>query len=120
MKTTIETPELKEKVTLKRKRTTPKQEATAKPAKSKEKLKEELDTKNIKDTVKQVVESTREIRYKYPEEINNQLDRKAWRQKTRNKMQKFESDLLKEKDEKKKGKLNREYLAFRKEVLMVP
>ena len=82
--------------------------------------KKELDTKNIKDTVKQVVESEREIKYKYPEEIDNQLDRKTWRQKTRNKLRAFERELAKLEDGKDKVKLNKEYIAFRKEVLLVP
>ena len=81
----------------------------------------ELDTKNIKDTVKQVVESEREIKYKYPEEIDNQLDRKAWRQKTRNKLRTMERAITKsEEGSKEKVKLEREYKAYRKEVLLVP
>ena len=86
----------------------------------KAKKKAELDDKNIKDTIKQVVESEREIRYKYPEEVDNQLDRKGWRQKVRNKLRALERAIDKEKEEKAKAKLNKEYLAYRKEVLMVP
>ena len=84
------------------------------------KKKAELDDKNIKDTVKQTVESEREIRYNYPAEVDNQLDRKAWRQKVRNKIRAYERALSKEKDEKAKAKINKEYLAYRKEVLTVP
>lgn len=86
----------------------------------KAKQKAALDEKNIKDTVKQVVESEREIRYNYPPEVDNQLDRKGWRQKVRNKLRAMERALDKEKDEKAKAKLNKEYIAYRKQVLMVP
>ena len=81
----------------------------------------ELDTKNIKDTVKQVVESEREIKYNYPDDIDNQLDRKAWRQKIRNKLRAMERAITKAEDgSKEKVKLEREYKAYRKEVLLVP
>lgn len=110
--------------------TTVKEATTTKVAKGsktatiKAKLKEnkkDLDTKNIKDTVKQIVQSERDIRYKYPEDIDNQLDRKAWRQKIRNKMRAYERALTKlEAGTKEYIKLEREHKAYRKEVLMVP
>ena len=81
----------------------------------------ELDNKNIKDTVKQIVESEREIKYNYPKEIDNQLDRKAWRQKVRNQLRSMERAITKAEDgSKEKVKLEREYKAYRKEVLLVP
>lgn len=80
-----------------------------------------LDTKNIKDTVKQVVESEREIKYNYPAEIDNQLDRKAWRQKTRNKLNAMQLKITKAEDgSKEKAKLEKEYREYRKQVLLVP
>lgn len=81
-----------------------------------------LDEKNVKTTVKQVVKSQREIKYKYPAEVDNQLDRKGWRQKTRNKDNKFKAKIAKmakagnpdlHKEEIKYGK-------FRKEHYLVP
>ena len=89
--------------------------------KNKKQTKRVLDTKNIKETVKQVVESEREIKYNYPAEIDNQLDRKAWRQKARNKLRLFERNIAKLEDgSKEKVKLEKEYKNYRKEVLLVP
>lgn len=79
-----------------------------------------LDTKNIKDTVKQVVESEREIKYKYPAEVDNQLDRKTFRQKVRNKLRSMERELAKVTGEKEKVKQEKALKAYRKEVLLVP
>lgn len=81
----------------------------------------ELDTKNIKDTVKQVVQTEREIKYNYPEEIDNQLDRKAWRQKVRNKLRGLDRKLTKaEEGSKDRALIEKEIKAYRKEVLLVP
>ena len=85
------------------------------------KAKEALDDKNIKDTVKTIVESERDIKYNYPEEIDNTLDRKAWRQKVRNTLRAFERNLGKlDAESKEYRKLNREYKEYRKDVLLVP
>ena len=86
------------------------------------KAKEELDTKNIKDTVKAIVETERELRYNYPEDVVDQIDRKKWRQKVRNKLRSFERELNKIEDHESKDykKINKELQAYRKEVLMVP
>ena len=113
MKTTVKTPAVTgKKETIK--------SILPKP-KVKKVSKADLDSKNIKDTIKQVVESEREIKYKYPEEIDNQLDRKAWRQKVRNTLRAMERNISKAEDgSKEKVKLEREYKAYRKEVLLVP
>ena len=93
-------------------------EATTKKQKVDKKV---LDTKNIKETVKQVVESEREIKYNYPAEIDNQLDRKKKKKKARNKLRLFERNIAKLEDgSKEKVKLEREYKNYRKEVLLVP
>lgn len=80
-----------------------------------------LENKPVKNTVKQIVETEREIKYNYPDEIDNQLDRKAWRQKIRNKLRAMERGIIGAQDgSKEKVKLEREYKAYRKEVLLVP
>lgn len=78
-----------------------------------------LDTKNVKTTVKQAVVSQREIKYKYPEELTDQLERKAWRQKVRAKLKSLELGLSRAtgKEERLAKKALEE---FRKEVLLVP
>ena len=79
-----------------------------------------LDNKNVKETVKKIVTSEREVKYNYPETIDNQLDRKGWRAKVRTKLRQYESKLLKEKDDKERAKLEKAYNNYRKEVLLVP
>lgn len=81
--------------------------------------KKELDSKNIKDTVKKTVESTREMKYNYPEDVVETTDRKSWRQKVRNKINSFELSIIKL-DGKEKAKKEKEYKSYRKEVLLVP
>ena len=80
------------------------------------------DEKNIKNTVKAVVTQERELFYNYPEDIDNPGDRKKFRQKVRNAIRAFERNLSKIEDQESKDykKLNKEYQAYRKEVLMVP
>lgn len=129
METVAKKPTVKKPTTTAKKATTVKDTKTvAKPAANKVILKKgkpkvnekQLDTENIKDTVKQIVESEREIKYKYPEGVDNQIDKKTFRQKTRNKLRSFERELAKLPDGKEKVKLNKEYQAYRKEVLLVP
>lgn len=79
-----------------------------------------LDSKNVKETVKKIVTSEREVKYNYPESVDNPLDKKAWRAKVRSKLRQYESKILKEKDEKEKSKLEKAYNNYRKEVLLVP
>lgn len=83
--------------------------------------KTELDTKNIKNTVKKTVESQREMKYIYPEDVKTQEQRKTFRAKTRIKDSKFITDIKKAKDAgKDTKKLEKQYLAFRKETYLVP
>lgn len=91
---------------------------TRKRSKSKKAI---LDKNNKKTTVKQTVKSQREIKYRYPTEVDNQLDRKAWRQKTRNTNKQFLARISKMKAENssKLGKEEIKYRKFRKENYMV-
>lgn len=87
---------------------------------NKTKEKAALDTKNVKDTIKMTVESKREIKYKYPEEIEGpefKDERKTWRQKVRNKMKTLEAAVGKADNP---AKAEKELKAYRKEVLLVP
>lgn len=96
---------------------------TKKTVKAKqEKEKAETDEKNIKGTVKTIVTQERDLFYKYPEDTTNPLDRKKFRQKTRNTIRAYERNLSKIEDQESKDykKLHKEYQAYRKEVLMVP
>lgn len=94
------------------------QETTAK-VKITKKQKAALDTKNVKDTVKMAVESQREIKYKYPAEIKDQLERKGWRQKVRAKLSKLESNAFNATGKEKK-EADMALQNYRKEVLLVP
>lgn len=85
--------------------------------------KEELDKRNVKKTIKKIITSEREIKYKYPEDLIGVLDRKAWRQRTRKKLENLELALARAKEtgeEKAIKKANKEYQKYRKEVLLVP
>lgn len=99
---------------------TKKSTAKATSATKKRKVaKKALDKKNIKNTIKKVVQSKREIKYNYPAKLTDILERKSWRQKVRSKIRNFEASF-----EKLKGKAlstaRAEYKAYRKEVLLVP
>lgn len=82
--------------------------------------KAKLDTKNTKDTVKQTVKSTRQIKYKYPDGLEDTLKRKAWRQKTRNTLRSLESAVAKAEDKKDIQAAEKKLAEFRKEVFLVP
>ena len=102
----------KKKRTHKAKVETAKTTITKKGTKTKKAI---LDKKNAKTTVKQVVKSQREIKYKYPEDIDNQLDRKAWRQKVRGKDKQFKLKIakMKESNNPSLSKLEATYKKFR-------
>ena len=84
------------------------------------KAKRELDTKNLKDTVKTAVISQREVKWKYPEDINDPLDRKKWRGQQRSQLTKLTAAVTLAGDDKSKKSAERELTKFRKEVLLVP
>ncbi len=95
--------------------------ATTKKVTKKKVNKKDLDSKNIKDTVKKVVETKREMKYSYPEEMKDTLDRKKFRQKVRNKINSYQLQLLKlDEGSRDYKKLDKEYQAYRKQVLLVP
>lgn len=81
--------------------------------------KEELDTKNIKKTVEKIVESRRQVLYNYPDDVKEPLDRKSWRQKVRNELKNLELQLSRA-EGKAHAEVKRKYIAYRKEVLLVP
>lgn len=90
---------------------------------AKEVIKAVKDKKNkkekaIKDTAKaqsvdlmEEVVSNREVKWIYPEGVNDPLSRKSWRQKQRNKIHKLERELLRIGDQNSK-----EYKAKMKEL----
>ena len=77
------------------------------------------DAKNVKDTVTKIVESKREMKYVYPEAMDDQIEKKKFRQKVRNHIYKLERDIAKAEGKELKT-LEKEYKGFRKEVLQVP
>lgn len=85
--------------------------------------KSQADDKNIKETVKKVVESVREVKYVYPADIDTQEKKKAYRVKVRTKDKAFLKDIdtaTKAKNEKDLTSLSKKYAAFRKEHYLVP
>lgn len=113
--TAIKTKSAKAKTSTRIKKTA-KVAKSAKPTKAQKKA---LDTKNVKDTVKMTVESQREIKYNYPDDVTDQLERKAWRQKVRNKLNRLELNASKASGKEKKD-LDKALADYRKEVLLVP
>lgn len=90
---------------------------SVKPASSK---KASVDKKNVKTTKKQIVESEREVKYNYPDDVKGPIDRKSWRQKVRSKLRNLEAALGKAKSNKDKGLASKELKAYQEEVLLVP
>lgn len=89
--------------------------------KSSKLTKQEVDKANIKNTIKQEVISVRDVKYKYPEDVNDQLKRKKFRQEARNKINKMERYLSKlEKGSKLARRAERDLNSYKKEVLLVP
>ena len=97
-----------------------KEAKTTKVVKIKKINKAELDKENIKRTVKTIVQSNREIKYKYPEDLTGVLERKAWRQKTRSKLENLELQVSRAQGPKELKAATTEFKRFRKEVLLVP
>ena len=79
----------------------------------------DLDSKNVKDTVTKIVETKREMKYVYPTDMTDQIEKKKYRQKIRNQIYKFERKIAKAEGKELKS-LGRQYKAFRKEALQVP
>jgi len=86
---------------------------TAKLGKSKTK---NLDKGNAKETIRMIVESKKEVKWKLPQDVKSLKAKRAFRQKYRNELRNMESALLKSPT----PKLHREYKSLRKQVLLVP
>lgn len=65
------------------------------------------------------VVANREVKYIYPEDVNDTLSRKTWRQKTRNKLHQLELAVgrIKDQNSKEYKKALKEYEDFKKQVL---
>lgn len=106
----------------------PKTAKTAKTAKPKtatkpkitKEQKVKLDTENTKKTVKMTVESQREIKYKYPEEIIGQLERKSWRRVVRAKLTRLEAAAFENTGTPGEKDALQTLKEYRELVLMVP
>lgn len=92
----------------------------AKASKSTTPKESSVDKKNVKTTKKQIVETRREVKYKYPSDVKEPLDRKAWRQKVRAQLKTLEAALGKAANNKAKSQANKELKAYQEEVLLVP
>ena len=116
---------------------------TQKPKETKEsKAKEEPKAKLVKTTTKKVskkkevvkevakqqkpniieqVISNREVKYIYPEDVDDTLSRKKWRQQTRNELRKLEREMLRIQDHNSKEykSAQNKYITFQKKVLKV-
>lgn len=84
----------------------------------KEQVTKEVTKINKTNLVEKVV-SNREVKYVYPDDVNDTLSRKAWRQKVRNKLDKLERDMFRIKDQNSKEykAAEKAYNEYRKTVL---
>jgi hypothetical protein len=95
------------------------------PKELNDKIKAKLAKKNILEDVKKVNKSTtlqqvitnRELKWKYPKDCIDTLARKAFRQKSRNKIRLL-GRAIEKADKTQKAKALKEMEAFRKEVLV--
>ena len=98
------------------KKTTARKTTTAKKTTTKPKAStKKLDKVNEAKVVKEVI-SKRELKWIYPESVNDPLKRKAFRQKMRNKIRKMEKAIEKLKGTIKTKKV-KELNDFKKEVM---
>lgn len=101
----------------KAKATKPKAKAKAtkaKATKAKAKVtKKALDTKNVKDTAK----SARVLKYKYPKDVTDQMEKKSWRRTTRAKLNSLQKAIDKAEDKKSKATAEKELKAYQELVL---
>ena len=119
----------KEKKSKKAKKVKAIKEAEVKAEGKKDKKKKKAN-KEAEATVKEVanqqkvslvekVVANREVKYIYPEDVNDTLSRKTWRQKTRNKLHQLELAVgrIKDQNSKEYKKALKEYEDFKKQVL---
>lgn len=97
--------------------------STKKVEKPKAESKKDQVTKEVtkinKTNLVEKVVSNREVKYVYPDDVNDTLSRKAWRQKVRNKLDKLERDMFRIKDQNSKEykAAEKAYNEYRKTVL---
>lgn len=114
---------LEEKADKKVEEKKPVAKSTKKVEKSKSETKKEAVTKEVtkinKTNLVEKVVSNREVKYVYPDDVNDTLSRKAWRQKVRNKLDKLERDMFRIKDQNSKEykAAEKAYNEYRKTVL---
>lgn len=114
---------LEEKADKKVEEKKPVAKSTKKVEKSKSETKKEALTKEVtkinKTNLVEKVVSNREVKYVYPDNVNDTLSRKAWRQKVRNKLDKLERDMFRIKDQNSKEykAAEKAYNEYRKTVL---
>lgn len=100
------------------KKVTTKKETKTKAEAKKEKVTKEVTKRNKDQLIEQVV-ANREVKYIYPEDVNDTLSRKSWRQKVRNKLERLERNMFRIKDQNSKEykAAQKEYNEYRKTVL---
>lgn len=110
----VEEPKVEEQPKSTTKKTTTKPKAEAK----KEKVTKEVTERNKNKLIEEVT-ANREVKYIYPDDVTDTLSRKAWRQKTRNKLEKLERDMYRIKDQNSKEfkAAKKAYDEYRKSVL---
>lgn len=91
---------------------------TAKKAKKKAKVVKEVAAQQKESILEEVV-SKREVKYIYPEDIQDTLSRKTWRQKTRNELHRLELAVsrIKDTNSKEYKKALKAYEDFKATVL---
>lgn len=96
----------------------PKVEETKAKKTKKEKVVKEVAEISKNALIEKVV-SNREVKYIYPEDVNDTLTRKSWRQKVRNKLNRLETAMLRIKDQNSKEfkAAQKEYNEYRKTVI---
>jgi flagellar biosynthesis GTPase FlhF len=96
------------------KKSTKKSKTKTSETAAKEELVQETANQQANSIVEKVV-SNREVKWLYPEDCNDPLSRKTWRQKTRNKLHKLERDMLRIQDQNSKEFKEAEaaFIAFR-------
>lgn len=99
----------------------PTEEPKAKETKAKakkEKVTKEVTEINKTALIEKVV-SNREVKYIYPDDVNDTLTRKSWRQKVRNKLDRLERAMYRIKDQNSKEfkAAQKEYETYRKSVI---
>lgn len=110
----VEEPKVEEQPKSTTKKVTAKPKAEAK----KEKVTKEVTERNKNKLIEEVT-ANREVKYIYPDDVTDTLSRKAWRQKTRNKLEKLERDMYRIKDQNSKEfkAAKKAYDEYRKSVL---